>query len=454
MAPSSHPAVPPAADDGPARRSARRLVAANALDAGARSATDVALDVIAVLALGVGAAEMGVLMTLSGLGFLFLGVPLGILVDRHLSPRLLAGAGLAKGALLGTLVAAWALDALTFAHLAGVMAGLGVLTVLAETTQTTLVPRVTGPDGVARLSARLESADAALGVAVPAAAGLAVGWLGAGPVAGLAAALLVAAGLTAATVRLSPAPAAGPAHAGEADAGGSEAEANVPETEADATTAAATLGVWRRFLAEAAEGWATLRRTPVLWALTLASTVGNIGMALFAPTEAVWILTDLRLGPEFLGFQLTAGAVGALAASAVVGRAIERRGERAVLVVGAAGCVLAVGLLVAAFADRAHAPAWLLAGNAAWGFFVVLGNITQGAVFARSCPPGTLGRVTAMRRTLSRGSVPPATLLGGVAGSALGVGWVLGAWLVLAVAGLALILVAVAHLRGDPASSS
>ena len=44
---------------------------------------------------------------------------------------------------------------------------------------------------------------------------------------------------------------------------------------------------------------------------------------------------------------------------------------------------------------------------------VVLGNITSGAIFARSCPEGTLGRVTAMRRTLTRGSVPLATLAGG-----------------------------------------
>ena len=84
---------------------ARWLVASNALDAGGRSATDVALDVLAVLLLGVGADGMGVLMTLSGLGFLLLGVPLGIVVDRHLSPRLLAATGLAKAA--GEDPAAW-----------------------------------------------------------------------------------------------------------------------------------------------------------------------------------------------------------------------------------------------------------------------------------------------------------------------------------------------------------
>ena len=108
----------------PAKRlgRARWLVASNALDAGGRSATDVAIDVLAVLALGVGAAQMGVLMTLSGLGFLLLGVPIGILVDRHLSPRLLVATDLAKAALLG------------------------VLTVLAETTQATLVPRTRSAD--------------------------------------------------------------------------------------------------------------------------------------------------------------------------------------------------------------------------------------------------------------------------------------------------------------------
>ncbi|MBD4645122.1 MFS transporter, partial [Xanthomonas citri pv. citri] len=103
-----------------------------------------------MLLLGVGADGMGVLMTLSGLGFLLLGVPIGIVVDRHLSPQLLAATGLAKAAVLGSLVVAWAFDALTFGHLAAVMALLGVLTVLAETTQTALVPRVVPATAVAR----------------------------------------------------------------------------------------------------------------------------------------------------------------------------------------------------------------------------------------------------------------------------------------------------------------
>ena len=417
----------------PAKRlgRARWLVASNALDAGGRSATDVAIDVLAVLVLGVGAAQMGVLMTLSGLGFLLLAVPIGILVDRHLGPRLLVATDLAKAALLGTLVLAWALDALTFAHLAAVMALLGVLTVLAETTQATLVPRVVAPDTVSRLAARLESADAALGLIVPAAAGLLVAALGAGPVLGIAAAFLAAAALVALKVRMNPAP--------------------VTEDTRDEETpaAAGVLTRWSRFWSEAAHGWTTLRRTPVLWLLTLNSMAGNIGMALFAPIEAVWVLTDLQLGPEFVGFQLTAGALGALTVSALAPRAIDTLGEKGCILAGAAGCAAAVALHLAAFFDRAHAGPLLLAGAALWGFMVVLGNITSGAIFARSCPEGTLGRVTAMRRTLTRGSVPLATLAGGALGAAFGPGWVLAGWQAMALLSLAF-AIAIARLARRP----
>ncbi|MDY6055994.1 MFS transporter [Micrococcus sp.] len=407
---------------------ARRLVVSNALDASGRSASDVALDVLAVLALGLGTDQMGVLMALSGLGFLLFGVPIGILVDRRLSPRLLAAAGLAKAALLATLVAAWALDALTFVHLAGVMALLGVLTVLAETIQTTLVPRLVAPTSISRLIARLESADASLGLIVPAAAGLLVGALGAGPVLGVAAAFLAAGGLVALKVRMAPA-------------------APSPASEPAEATAAVVLSRWARFWGDAAYGWTALRHTPLLWLLTLSSVAANIGMALFAPVEAVWVLTDLQLGPEFLGFQLTVGALGALAASSVAARAIEVVGEGGCVLIGSVGCALVVVLHLAVLVDRTYARPLLIAGVGLWGFMVVLGNIANAGIFARACPEGTLGRVSAMRRTLTRGSAPVATLLGGAAGAAWGVGWVLVGWQVLALLAFAFALAATRRLR-------
>lgn len=392
---------------------ARWLVASNALDAGGRSAADVAIDVLAVLVIGVGAEQMGLLLTLSGLGFLFLGVPLGVFVDRYLSPRLLAAAGILKAALLGTLVAAWAADALTFAHLAAVMTILGILTVLAETTQATLIPRVVASSLVGRLAARLESADAALGMIVPAVAGVLVSTMGAGPVVGMSAAFLAAAALVALRIRMSP------------------SAPKVRAATAEGQVAPVVLSSWSNFWHEAREGWSLLRHTPLLWLLTLASMAGNIGLALFGPVEALWILTDLDFGPEFLGLQLTAGAVGALAASLVAERVIDALGERGSVVAGSFGCAVAVALHLGADINRSQAVPLLLAGTALWGFMVILGNITNVALFTKFCPEGVLGRVTATRRTLTRGVVPVATIAGGFLAAWLGVRWVLVCWLVL-----------------------
>ena len=220
----------------------------------------------------------------------------------------------------------------------------------------------------------------------------------------------------------------------EPRSGGSDPGSGDPE---HAPAVEVALTRWSRFAREAGEGWAVLRRTPALWLLTLSSVAGNVGMALFAPVSSVWVLTDLRLGPEFIGFTLTAGAAGALAVSAVAGRAVDVLGERGCILAGSAGCAAAVGLHVAAFLDPAHAAPCLLAGAALWGFMVILGNITQSAFFARACPEGTLGRVTAMRRTLTRGSVPLATLAGGALGAGLGVGWTVLGWQLLALVSLA-----------------
>ena len=127
---------------------------------------------------------------------------------------------------------------------------------------------------------------------------------------------------------------------------------------------------------------------------------------------------------------------------------IRDRYDYVIVGAGSAGCAAAVALHLAAFFDRAHAGPLLLAGAALWGFMVVLGNITSGAIFARSCPEGTLGRVTAMRRTLTRGSVPLATLAGGALGAAFGPGWVLAGWQAMALLSLALAFAATAAPDG------
>lgn len=224
----------------------RPLVASNALDAAGRNAADLATDVLAVAVLGASAAQMGLLNALGTLAFLVLGIPIGVLVDRSPTTRLLLGSGLVRATLLASLVLAWALDGLTLPHLYAVATLAGTAAVVVETTQTAIAPRVVGPGGVSRLVSRMESAESVISLGVPALAGLLVTLAGAGPTMAVAAALTALAAVVVVRLRLA-----------TPDAGA------VPDTEPGAgagTTSGPGAAVRRaltRFWAEGRLGWST-----------------------------------------------------------------------------------------------------------------------------------------------------------------------------------------------------
>lgn len=124
------------------------LLLSNALDAAGRRGVDFVTDVLAVLVLGASAAQMGLLNAIGTLAFLVLGIPIGVLVDRSPTVRLLAGSGLVRAMLLATVITALALDSLTMVHLYLVAGLVGTTTVVTETTQTaTPSSRRTGRGG-------------------------------------------------------------------------------------------------------------------------------------------------------------------------------------------------------------------------------------------------------------------------------------------------------------------
>lgn len=418
--PSSLSAPAPVPNAGPARW----LLVSNGLDAAGRSATGIVVDVVAVVVLGAGALQMGVLGMLGTLGFLVFGIPVGVLVDRHLSPRLLVAAGLVKGGLLGSVLVALVLDALTFWHLAAATGLVGVAGVVTETAQLALVPRTVASGAVPRQIARLESADSALGVIAPAGAGLLVSAAGAGPALAVAVACVAAAALAALRVRMgAPIPAA--------DADDDDPPPPTPGA------------AWRELFTEAGQGWRAVRRTPVLWWLSLGSMAANTGMSAFAAIEPLFVLDTLGLSPLFLGVVAGAGSAAALAGSLLVTPLTVRVGEGTAVLAAQAALVVSVALHVVAFADQARAAAWLLAGGVLWGVAIVVNNVSQQSLAARISAPAVLGRVMAFRRTLTMGVVPGAMLAGGALGAVAGPGAVLAAWLGLAVVGAVLAAVAV-----------
>src|SRR6202047_3031478 len=162
----------------------------------AQSAEQIALasaPVVAVLLLGVGEGQTGLLQTALTLPFILFAIPAGLLADRISRRWLMAGSeGLRAAALLGILILIW-LNGLTLPLLAllGFVAVCG--TVAYSVAAPALVPSLVSPDLLPAANARIELARTIAFASGPALGGVLVGWVGAAPAFGCAAALSVVA---------------------------------------------------------------------------------------------------------------------------------------------------------------------------------------------------------------------------------------------------------------------
>ena len=160
----------------------------------AQSAEQVALaaaPIVAVLLLGVGEGQTGLLQTALTLPFILFAIPAGLLADRISRRWLMAGSeALRAASLLGILALIW-LGGLTLPLLAllGFVAVCG--TVAYSVAAPALVPSLVSPDLLPAANARIELARTIAFASGPALGGVLVGWVGAAPAFGFAAALSI-----------------------------------------------------------------------------------------------------------------------------------------------------------------------------------------------------------------------------------------------------------------------
>ncbi|MGB6255248.1 MAG: MFS transporter [Bradyrhizobium sp.] len=162
----------------------------------AQSAEQIALaaaPIVAVLLLGVGEGQTGLLQTALTLPFILFAIPAGLLADRISRRWLMAGADALRAAALLAILLLIGLHLLTLPLLAllGFIAVCG--TVVYSVAAPALVPSLVSPQLLRIANARIELARTIAFAAGPALGGVLVGWLGAAPAFGFAAALSVVA---------------------------------------------------------------------------------------------------------------------------------------------------------------------------------------------------------------------------------------------------------------------
>jgi predicted MFS family arabinose efflux permease len=361
-----------------------RLAGANLAAQAAEQVSLAAVPIVAVLALGAGPGEIGLLAAAQSLPFLLLSIPLGLLADRASRRRLMVGAeALRAVALLGLLALALggglsitALALLGFAGAAGTVA----FSVAAPALVPTLVPR----QQLAAANGRLELARSAAFAAGPALAGALVAWAGA------AAAFVLAAMLSAGAVALL---------------------LRLPEAAPNATPARHP---WLELKDGARLVWGHALLRPVL----LTAVVWNIAWFVLQAAYVPYAVQTLGLSAAAVGATLAAYGAGMVVGALAAPRLLAALPFGHAVLLGPAMSVLAAALMVA----TRWWPTAALAGGA---FFVfgagpIVWTITSTTLRQTVTPGAMLGRVSAIFLAVNTGARPLGAALGGWVGASFG----------------------------------
>ncbi|MEH2477149.1 putative MFS family arabinose efflux permease [Nitrobacteraceae bacterium AZCC 2146] len=350
----------------------------------AQSAEQIALaaaPIVAVLLLGVGEGQTGLLQTALTLPFVLFAISAGLLADRISRRALMASAeALRAAALLTILVLIW-LGVLTLPLLAllGFAAVCG--TVVYSVAAPSLVPSLVPSQLLSAANARIELARTVAFASGPALGGVLVGFVGAAPAFGCAAALSIIA-----VVLLS----------------GIYEPARKPVQR-------------RRPMQDIAEGLAFVARHPLLRPVFVTQLIFSAASFLVLAVFVPYAVRHLGLSASGVGATLAMYGVGMVVGALVATRVMKRLPFGTVIALGpVTGFVASIVMALTTFI-----PSPLLAGLSFFLFGVgpIIWVISTVTLRQSVTPPSLLGRVSAIN-ILSYGARPIGTgiaaLIGGL----------------------------------------
>lgn len=349
-----------------------------------------AVPLIAALTLQATPWQMGLLSAAAGAPILLVGLFAGVWVDRLRRRPVMIATDLGRAALLLVIPLAAVAGVLRIEILYAVLLLSGVLTVLFDVADMSLLPSLVTPDRIVEGNTKLQATAAAAQVAGPSVGGVLVSLLTA-PFALLADALsfLISAAFIARTRVAEPAP----------------------------ETRGARAGVFR----EITEGVRVVVHDRVLGALAGASATTILFGRMFMAVYVLYMTRDLRLSAMGIGLVFATGGVGSFAGSVVAERLARRFGPGPTMI----GAQVAFGLTGMMVPVAVLVPSWALAMIVASEFaqwmailiyWVVAISVRQAIV-----PDRVLGRVNATMRFLAGGANPIGAVIGGALGGWIGV---------------------------------
>lgn len=373
-------------------RRVRRILWAAGIGAAGTSILNVANDLVAIIALGAGPAQVGLLNALESTSYLLLAVPVGWWLDHVHRERAMLFTQASASVALFSIPVAWFADLLTFWHLATVSFLVGTAGMVWSLGLSAILPSAVSKDNAGSTFAKLQSVETATHITVP----------------GLTGALLI---LLAAPLTLF--------FAGVANvASGVLLWRGSPLGRPDS---AERLPL--KFWPGVSEGFRFTVRSPPILLSTCAAAVANSALALLMSVLTVYLVRVLEFEPAIIGLQGTIIGMSGFAGSLIAVRLLRRfRGLPVACVAAIIGSAAAVLLPLTALRPENFAYTFtLLTGfNATWNITAVIASAGKFGLLAAIVPNELMGRVQAFRRLISRGPVPIVAGAGGLLGGTIG----------------------------------
>ncbi len=361
-----------------------RLAWSNMAAQSAEQLSLAAVPIVAVLALGAGPGEIGLLATAQTLPFLLVSIPLGLLADRTSRKRLIVLSELVRALTLLLLLAVLLLGWLSIPVLAvlGFVGAIG--TVGFSVTAPALVPALVSRDALAQANGRLELARSAAFTAGPALAGALVAWAGA------SAAFVLAAILSASAMFLL-----------------------LGLGEPMRTPAAP-----RHPLLELQDGARMVWSHPLLRPILLTGVAWNISWFVLQAAYVPYAVRALGLSASGVGLTLAIYGVGMIVGALIAPRVLAAMPFGRAIQLGPATSVLAAGAMVATLGM----PTGVMAAVSffLYGLGPTIWVITSMTLRQTVTPGAMLGRVSALFLTVNMGARPLGAALGGFVGATWG----------------------------------
>lgn len=391
-----------------------RLWSAQAVSAFGSRITRTALPIIAVITLGQPEWMIGVLGAMQLVPGIALAMVAGGVVDRGHKRRILIAADAIRAALVASLTAAWALDALVMSHVILVGAGVGAATALFQITDVAYLPQLIGKRRLAEGNAKLETTEAIAEITGPASAGLLISALGAPLAVAIDAASYVWSAVLLGRIRgdARPEPAVRlepPVRPGRDEAPSDE--------EIGPDAAPLRTGADFRIGVRAVFGHPVVR--PIILTLMMWSVSGGFFVALYAP----FCLRTIGLSERAFGVIIAMGGVGSLAGAMLARGLMRRLGVGRTLLVTSSlslACTLCIPI-AAGCASHAVAIGFLAAHQLFGDGFAVAFVIVAVTVRQTVLPREVLGRANAAIYVATTGMLVISSLIAGGLASLIGI---------------------------------